>query len=60
MTYDVTAPPLLSKMIILGHCFAVIRSSGDATGQDQRSVTSVLIGRESFDVTSSCVNTIVS
>ena len=57
VTYDVTHPPLLSKM---RHCFAMIRSPGDATGQGQRSVASVLIGRESYDVTSSSVNIIVS
>ena len=32
----------------------------DATVQGQRSVASVLIGRASYDVTSSSVNTIVS
>ena len=31
----------------------------DATGQGQRSVANVLIGRASYDVTSSSVNTIV-
>ena len=37
----------------------MIRSPGDATVQGQRSVASVLIGRESYEVTSSSVNTIV-
>ena len=55
MTYDVTAPPHYLKLGHFGHSFAMIRSPGGATGQCLRSVVSVLIGRQSYDVISSRV-----
>ena len=60
MTYDVTAPPYYLKRGDFGALFCDDTIARDATGQSQWSVVSVLIGRASYDVTSSSVNTIVS
>ena len=52
--------PYYLKLGVFGALFCDYTIVRDTTGQGQRSVASVLIGRESYDVTSSSVNTIVN